>query len=183
MLFRSMLVREHGDAISREEMIGIGVLLLVAGHETTANMIALGTLALLRHPEQAATLREDPAAVAPAVEELMRFLTIVHASVPRVATVDTEVGGRPIAAGEQVVVSLAAADRDRALVEHPDRLDIGRAAAPHVGFGHGVHHCLGAPLARMEMASALPALLRRFPTLAPAVAFEDVVFQIGRAHV
>ncbi|MCD2195620.1 cytochrome P450 [Actinomycetospora endophytica] len=164
-----MLVREHGDDLTRNELIGIASLLLIAGHETTANMLALGTLALLRHPEQAALVRDDPTATAPAVEELMRYLSIVHASVPRVAIADTEVAGTPIAAGEMVLVSLAAADRDRALVEDPDQLDIGRAGAPHVAFGHGVHHCLGAPLARMEMATAFPALLQRFPTLATPV--------------
>ncbi|GAA4825628.1 cytochrome P450 [Actinomycetospora corticicola] len=162
-----MLVREHGDDVTRDELIGIASLLLIAGHETTANMLALGTLALLRHPDQAALLREDPDAVAPAVEELMRFLSIVHAAVPRVAVDDSEVGGERIAGGDMVLVQLAAADRDRALADDPDQLDIGRAAAPHVAFGHGVHHCLGAPLARMEMATAFPALLRRFPTLAP----------------
>jgi cytochrome P450 len=161
-----MLVREHGEDLTRDELIGIASLLLIAGHETTANMLALGTLALLRHPEQAAMVREDAEAVAPAVEELMRYLSIVHASVPRVAVEDTEVAGQAIAAGDMVLVALAAADRDRALVEDPDQLDVGRAAAPHVAFGHGVHHCLGAPLARMEMATAFPALLRRFPTLA-----------------
>ncbi|MCD2185569.1 cytochrome P450 [Actinomycetospora soli] len=174
-----MLVREHRDDVTRDELIGIASLLLIAGHETTANMLALGTLALLRHPDQAALLRDDPEAAAPAVEELMRFLTIVHAAVPRVAITDTEVGGQRIAAGDMVLVQLAAADRDRALAEDPDHLDIGRAAAPHVAFGHGVHHCLGAPLARMEMATAFPALLRRFPTLAPVTDVERADFREG----
>ena len=176
-----MLVREHGDDLTRDELIGIASLLLIAGHETTANMLALGTLALLRHPEQAAMVREDPDAVAPAVEELMRYLSIVHASVPRVAIADTEVAGQAIAAGDMVLVELAAADRDRALVEDPDQLDVGRAAAPHVAFGHGVHHCLGAPLARMEMAIAFPALLRRFPTLATTT--DLVAGRLPRGHV
>jgi cytochrome P450 len=174
-----MLVREHGDDLTRNELIGIANLLLIAGHETTANMLALGTLALLRHPEQAALVREDPTATAPAVEELMRYLSIVHASVPRVAITDTEVAGTPIAAREMVLVSLAAADRDRALVEDPDRLDVGRAAAPHVAFGHGVHHCLGAPLARMEMATAFPALLQRFPGLTTPVDLDSAEFRDG----
>ncbi|GLZ55241.1 cytochrome P450 [Actinomycetospora sp. NBRC 106378] len=163
-----MLVREHGGELSRAELIGVASLLLIAGHETTANMLALGTLALLEHPDQATALREDPTVTAPAVEELMRFLSVVHSGMPRRVTRDTEVGGTPLRAGEFVVVSLPAADRDRALVEDPERLDVGRAAAPHVAFGHGVHHCLGAPLARMEMATAFPALLRRFPSLAVA---------------
>jgi cytochrome P450 len=174
-----MLVREHGEDLTRDELIGIASLLLIAGHETTANMLALGTLALLRRPEQAAMVREDPDAVAPAVEELMRYLSIVHASVPRVAVDDTEVAGQAIAAGDMVLVALAAADRDRALVEDPDQLDVGRAAAPHVAFGHGVHHCLGAPLARMEMAIAFPALLRRFPTLATTTDPEGADFREG----
>jgi cytochrome P450 len=174
-----MLVREHGDDVSRDELIGIASLLLIAGHETTANMLALGTLALLRHPDQGALLRDDPDAVAPAVEELMRFLSIVHAAIPRVAVDDTEVGGERIAAGDMVLVQLAAADRDRALTDDPDQLDIGRAAAPHVAFGHGVHHCLGAPLARMEMATAFPALLRRFPTLAPVTDVARADFREG----
>ncbi|MDL5159960.1 cytochrome P450 [Actinomycetospora termitidis] len=163
-----MLVREHGEELTRAELAGVASLLLIAGHETTANMLALGTLALLEHPEQAAIVRDDPESTAPAVEELMRFLSVVHSGVPRRVTQDTEVAGTPLAAGDFVVVSLPSADRDRALVEDPERLDVGRAASPHVAFGHGVHHCLGAPLARMEMATAFPALLRRFPTLAVA---------------
>ncbi|NMO91057.1 cytochrome P450 [Actinomycetospora sp. TBRC 11914] len=174
-----MLVREHGDDLTRNELIGIASLLLIAGHETTSNMLALGTLALLRHPDQAATVRAGGDAITPAVEELMRYLSIVHAAVPRVAVTDTEVGGEPIAAGDMVLVQLAAADRDRALVEDPDRLDVGRAAAPHVAFGHGVHHCLGAPLARMEMTTAFPALLRRFPTLAATTDVERADFREG----
>lgn len=172
-----MLVREHGEELTRAELAGIASLLLIAGHETTANVLGLGTLALLRDPAQAARVREDPAAVSGAVEELMRFLSVVHTGVPRRATRDTEVGGQPVEKDDLVVVSLPAANRDRALVDDPDRLDVGRAAAPHVAFGHGVHHCLGAPLARMEMAVAFPALLRRFPTLAPAVADGDVEFR------
>src|ERR1700712_3986182 len=135
-----MLVREHGDDLTHDELVGVASLLLIAGHETTANMLAIGTLALLRHPEQAALVRDDPAATAPAVEELMRFLSVVHTGVPRVATTDTEVAGQAVGEGDVLVVSLPAADRDRALVEDP-------------------------------------ALLRRFPTLAPAIPFEDVDFR------
>ena len=163
-----MLVREHGDDLAAAELTGVASLLLIAGHETTANMLSLGTLALLENPEQAAVVRDDPEATAPAVEELMRFLSVVHSGVPRRVTSDTEVGGSPVSAGDLLVVSLPSADRDRALVEDPERLDVARAASHHVAFGHGVHHCLGAPLARTEMATAFPALLRRFPTLAVA---------------
>jgi cytochrome P450 len=174
-----MLVREHGDDLTRAELVGIASLLLIAGHETTANMLALGTLALLRRPEQLAAVRDDPAAVGPAVEELLRFLSIVHSGVLRRATRDTTLGGaggHPVAAGDLLVLSLPAANRDPATTggSGADELDVLRSAAPHVAFGHGVHHCLGAPLARMEMQVAFPALLRRFPTLALAVPSDEV---------
>ena len=172
-----MLIREHGDDLTHAELVGIASLLLIAGHETTANMLGLGTLALLRAPDQLALVRDDPGAVAPAIEELLRFLSVVHSGVPRVARRDTTVGGEPVAAGELLVLSLPSANRDPAVVEHPDDLDVTRAVAPHVAFGHGVHHCLGAPLARAEMAVAFPALFRRFPTLAPGIPFEDIEFR------
>ncbi|MGW0810611.1 cytochrome P450 [Nonomuraea sp. NPDC002799] len=172
-----MLVREHGDDLSTAELAGIASLLLVAGHETTANMLGLGTLALLRHPEQLAMMRDDPAQVEPAVEELLRWLSIVPAGVPRTTTTEVEIAGHTIPAGERVVVALPGANRDPALVDNPDRLDITRGAPGHVAFGHGVHHCLGAPLARMEMRIAFPALLRRFPALALAVPYEAVEFR------
>jgi cytochrome P450 len=172
-----MLVREHGDDLTHDELVGISMLLLVAGHETTANMLGLGTLALLRHPEQAAAVRDDPAAVEPAVEELLRWLSIVPQGILRTTTTDVTLAGHTIPAGELVALSLVAANRDAALVEDPDRLDITRGAMGHVAFGHGVHHCLGAPLARMEMRTAFPALLRRFPELALAVPVEDVPFR------
>jgi cytochrome P450 len=172
-----MLVREHGDELTDDELIGISGLLLVAGHETTANMLGLGTLALLCHPEQLALVRDDPAAVEPAVEELLRWLSIVPSGIPRVTTTEVTLDGQTIPAGELVMAALVAADRDPALVEEPDRLDVTRGAMGHVAFGHGVHHCLGAPLARMEMRTAFPALLRRFPSLALAVPFEEVGFR------
>jgi cytochrome P450 len=172
-----MLVREHGDDLTRPELVGIAGLLLIAGHETTANMLGLGTLALLRAPDQLALVRDDPHAVAPAIEELLRWLSVVHSGIPRTVRHDTTVGGTPVAQGELLVLSLPAANRDPATVDDPDRLDVTRAIAPHVAFGHGVHHCLGAPLARAEMAVAFPALFRRFPGLAPAVPFEEIEFR------
>ncbi|MEQ4725942.1 cytochrome P450 [Nonomuraea sp. B19D2] len=162
-----MLVREHGDDLSTDELIGIASLLLLAGHETTSNMLGLGTLALLRHPDQLAMIRDDPARVEPAVEELLRWLSIVP-SLVRTTTTDVEIAGHTIPAGSIVAPSPLAANRDRALIDDPDTLDITRGAAGHVAFGHGVHHCLGAPLARMEMRIAFPALFRRFPALALA---------------
>jgi cytochrome P450 len=172
-----MLVREHGDELTDDELIGIASLLLLAGHETTSNMLGLGTLALLRHPDQLAAVRDDPDAIGPAVEELLRWLSIVHTAIPRITTTDVEIAGVPIRAGELVFVSLPSGNRDPDFIESPELLDIGRGAPGHLAFGHGVHHCLGAPLARMEMRIAFPALLRRFPALALAEDFADVAFR------
>jgi cytochrome P450 len=171
-----MLVREHGDAVTRDEMVGIAGLLLLAGHETTSNMLGLGTLALLQHPEQLEIVRDDPAAVIPAVEELLRWLSVVNGGSPRMATKDVEIAGRLVREGELVAFNLPTGNRDPAMLDDPERLDVTRKAPTHVGFGHGVHHCLGAPLARLEMRIAFPALLRRFPNLALACEFEDVPF-------
>ncbi len=172
-----MLIREHGDNLTDDELVGIAGLLLLAGHETTSNMLGLGTLALLRHPEQLAAVRDDPAAVGPAVEELLRWLSIVQTAIPRITTTDVEVAGVNIPAGQLVFASLPAGNRDPALVDSPEVLDVRRGALGHLAFGHGVHHCLGASLARMEMRLAFPALLRRFPALALAEDYENVAFR------
>ena len=172
-----MLVREHGDELTDGELIGVAGLLLLAGHETTSNMLGLGTLALLRHPEQLAAVRDNPDAVGPAVEELLRWLSIVQSAIPRITTTDVQIAGTPISAGQLVFVSLPAGNRDPDFIDSPEVLDIRRGAPGHLAFGHGVHHCLGAPLARMEMRIAFPALLRRFPNLALAENFEDVQFR------
>lgn len=176
-----MLVREHGaesaGGLSTDELIGVAGLLLIAGHETTSNMLGLGTLALLRHPDQLARVRDDPAAVGPAVEELLRFLGIVHSGIPRTTTQEVELSGVTIPADSLVILALAAANRDPRFLAGGDRLDVTRDAGHHVAFGHGVHHCLGAPLARMEMRIAFPALLRRFPDLALAVPDDEVAFR------
>ncbi|WP_369386653.1 cytochrome P450 [Streptomyces sp. CG1] len=156
-------------ALSDEELAGIGRLLLVAGHETTANMLALGTYALLCHPGQLKVLREDPASVDRAIEELLRYLTIVQFGPVRVAREDVEIAGRTIRAGETVVASLSAANRDPEHFPRPADLDLARELNQHVAFGHGIHQCLGQQLARTEMRVAFPALFRRFPTLRLAV--------------
>ncbi|MGW6497761.1 cytochrome P450 [Nonomuraea angiospora] len=176
-----MLVREHGDDLSTDELIGIARLLLIAGHETTSNMLGLGTLALLRHPDQLAMIREDPAEVEPAIEELLRWLSIVQSTPPRTTTTDVEIAGHAIPAGSLVICSIPAANRDPALIDDPETLDITRGAAGHVAFGHGVHHCLGAPLARMEMRIAFPALLSRFPGLALTGTDEQADFRVFSA--
>ncbi len=172
-----MLIREHGTDLTNDELIGIANLLLLAGHETTSNMLALGTLALLRHPEQLAAVRDEPAAVAPAIEELLRYLSIVQTSIPRITTVDVELAGVSIPAGRLVFASLPCGNRDPQFIDSPEVFDITRGAPGHLAFGHGVHHCLGAPLARMEMAIAFPSLLRRFPTLDLAEDFAEVQFR------
>ena len=172
-----MLVREHGEELTDDELVGIASLLLLAGHETTSNMLGLGTLALLRHPDQLAAVRDDPDAVGPAVEELLRWLSIVHTAIPRITTTDVDIAGVRIPAGELVFVSLPSGNRDPDFIGSPEVLDIRRGAPGHLAFGHGVHHCLGAPLARMEMRIAFPKLLQRFPSLALAQEFADVPFR------
>ncbi|MGI5481698.1 cytochrome P450 [Streptomyces lavendofoliae] len=155
------------------ELAGVGSFLLAAGLDTTANMIGLGTLALLRHPDQAAALRAEPESADRAVEELLRYLTIAHTGA-RVALEDVELDGQVIRAGETVTLSLEAANRDPARFPDPDTLDLRRKATGHLAFGHGIHQCLGQQLARVELRVALPALFTRFPTLRSAVPPEEV---------
>ncbi|MFC4588673.1 cytochrome P450 [Sphaerisporangium corydalis] len=171
-----MLVREHGDQISDAELIGVSDLLLIAGHETTSNMLGLGTLLLLLNPDQLAQVR-DGDQVDQAVEELLRYLSIVHTVVPRTAKVDVELSGQKIKAGETLMLSIPSANRDPAFGEDLDQFDPARELAAHLAFGHGIHHCLGAPLARMEMRIAFPALLKRFPSLRLAVPVEEIPFR------
>lgn len=156
-----------------EELVGIAFLLLLAGHETTANMLALGTFALLEHPDQLAALRADAELMPGAVEELMRYLSVADIFY-RYATEDIELCGETIPAGSTVVVSLLAANRDPQRFDDPDALDVRRTARGHVSFGHGVHQCLGQQLARIEMRAGFAGLLRRFPTLALAVPADEV---------
>ncbi|MEE1755245.1 cytochrome P450 [Streptomyces sp. SP18CS02] len=150
--------------LTDEELVGVGGFLLAAGLDTTANMIAHGTFALLSNPAQAEALRTDPDLAPQAVEELMRYLTIAHTSV-KAALEDVELDGQLIRAGESVTLSLEAANRDAERFPDPDVLDLHRKATGHLGFGHGMHQCLGQQLARVELTVALPALLGRFPTL------------------
>ncbi|WP_433578598.1 cytochrome P450 [Nocardia brasiliensis] len=159
--------------LDEDELTGVAVLLLIGGFDTTANMLALGTFALLRHPEQLFALRADPGLADRAVEELMRYLTLAH-TLTRSALQDVEVEGQLIKAGETVALSAHAANRDPARFPDPDTLDLRRNATGHLGFGHGVHQCLGQQLARVELRTALPALLSRFPTLRLAVPADEV---------
>ncbi|GHF79619.1 hypothetical protein FHX82_005790 [Amycolatopsis bartoniae] len=161
------------DDLSIEELTGIAFLLLLAGHETTANMLSLGTFALLEHPEQLTELRADPELLPGAVEELLRYLSVADIFF-RYATEDLELGGETIAKGSTVVVSLLAANRDPERFENPDTLDFRRKTRGLLSFGHGVHQCLGQQLARIEMRAGFAGLLRRFPTLELAVPASEV---------
>jgi cytochrome P450 len=163
----------RNDELSIPELVGIAFLLLLAGHETTANMLALGTFALLENPEQLAELRADPELMPGAVEELMRYLSVVD-TLYRYATEDIELGGETIPEGSTVVVSLLAANHDPRRFDNPDALDIHREARGQTAFGHGVHQCLGQQLARIEMRAGFAGLLRRFPTLELAVPADQV---------
>jgi cytochrome P450 len=155
------------------------VIMMQAGHETTANMIALGTVALLEHPEVFERLGQtgDPAVIANVVEELMRYLSIVHSQVDRVATEDLVIGGQLIRAGEFVLMSLLAGNWDAAFVDHPESFDPDRNLRGHLGFGYGVHQCIGANLARVEMQVAFATLARRLPGLRLAVPPEQLRFK------
>lgn len=167
-------------AVSLEDLLATLELLLVGGHETTNNMIALGIAVLLEHPEALAEIREsdDHQLVANAVEELLRYLSIFHMGRGRAALHDTDLNGHPIQSGEGVIAALDVANRDPDVFSDPDRFDIHRQnARRHVAFGFGVHQCLGQTLARVELQVALRILARRIPTLALAVPFEDLPFK------
>ncbi|MFI8261913.1 MULTISPECIES: cytochrome P450 family protein [unclassified Streptomyces] len=182
----SALIRtrdEDGDALSPDELIGMAFLLLVAGHETTANLISNGTRALLAHPDQLAALRADHDGLLDgAVEEMLRYDGPVQNTTYRYAREDMELGGTAIPAGATVLVSLAGADRDPGRYEAPDTFDIRRAPQGHLAFGHGLHFCIGAPLARMEGRIALRGLLERFPDLAEDPA-EEAPAYIGSSLI
>jgi cytochrome P450 len=179
LLSRLVVERLRTGEMSRIQIADMGVLLLVAGHETTANMIALGTLTMLQHPDQLAELRasDDPKVVVSAVEELLRYLNIVDSGRRRVAVEDVEVGGRLIRAGEGVIVATEAGNRDANAFPDPDVLDIHRSARHHVAFGYGVHQCLGQPLARVELQVVYGTLYRRMPTLRTAVDLAEIRFK------
>ncbi|MFD0358901.1 cytochrome P450 [Streptomyces sp. NPDC127110] len=158
-------VDEGGDRLSPAELVGMCVLLLIAGHETTVNMIGNGMRALFAHPGQLADLRADLGLLDGAIEEMLRYDGPVETCTERLALEDVEMGGTVIPKGSAVLIAMADADRDPARFEDPDRFDIRRDARGHIAFGHGLHYCLGAPLARMEGRIALRSLLERFPDL------------------
>ncbi|PJJ06322.1 cytochrome P450 [Streptomyces sp. 2333.5] len=164
LLSALVTVHDDGDVLTENELLATCTLLLIAGHETTVNLIGNGTLALLRHPDQLARLRSDPALTENAVEELLRYDSPVQLTV-RFALQDAEVAGVPVPAGSTLLLLIGAANRDPAAYEQPERLDIGRTPLRHLAFGQGIHFCLGAPLARLETQIALRILLARAPQL------------------
>jgi cytochrome P450 len=168
--------REEGG-VDREALVGMAFLLLLAGHETTANMISLSTLVLLQNPEKLAAIRQDPGKTLAAVEELLRYFTIAEFAIGRVATQDVEIGGVLIRAGEGVLGLANTANRDPEVFENADELDLGRGARNHLAFGFGPHQCLGQNLARLELQIVIDTLFRRIPGLRPAVPVEELSFK------
>jgi cytochrome P450 len=172
--------RDEEDRLTEDELVRMGVGLLIAGHETTASQIPNFVYVLLTHPDECARLRAEPALIPRAVEELLRYIPLgASAGFPRYATEDVELGGVLVRAGEPVLAVMASANRDGEVFDDPDALDLAREENPHVGFGHGVHHCLGAPLARMELQVALDALVRRLPGLRFAVPEDELPWKSG----
>jgi len=176
----SLLARRVKDGqLSRRDAVAFGRTILVGGFDTSANMIALGTVALLQHPHQLARLREtdDPKLIASAVEELLRYINVSHGGRQRVATEDIEIGEQTIRAGDGVILTTEAANRDPAAFPDPDRLDIGRGARHHVAFAYGIHQCLGQPLARVELQVVYGTLYRRIPNLQLAAPLDQIPFK------
>jgi cytochrome P450 len=175
-----VIARDEEDRLSEDELVNFGVTLLVAGHETTANQLGNFMYTLFTNPDRLAELRADLELVPAAVEELLRITPLGgSAGFPRIATEDVELSGVKIAAGD-AVFSGQAGNRDPAVFDLPAEIDFHRESNPHIAFGHGVHHCVGAPLARMELQVAISTLLRRFPKLELAVPVEEVEFKKGR---
>jgi cytochrome P450 len=166
----SELIRTHdedGDRLSGPELLYTAHILLVGGYETTAGLLANSVLTLHRHPEALVLLRERPELIPTAVEEILRYVPISAGSLDRVATEDVELSGVRVPAGTVLVPLQYSANRDEALTPDPDRFDITRPPGPHMTFGHGIHYCLGAQLARLELRTAYGTLVRRLPTLRP----------------
>jgi cytochrome P450 len=170
-------VRDYGDEFDDQEIITMATVLTVAGYETTASTLALSVLVLMGLPEQLAAIRDDQGCVDRAVEELLRYLSVINYGALRVASADVAIGDQKIGKGEVVIAHLPSANRDEELVDRPDVLDIHRRPAAHVAFGHGSRQCVGQQLARLELRCALPMLLRRFPRLRAAKPVGDLEFR------
>ncbi|NUO61801.1 MAG: cytochrome P450 [Hamadaea sp.] len=172
-----MIIREHGDEVTDDELAGLADGVLTGGFETTASMLALGALVLLQDPQAVQLVRTTDEAAAPFVEEVLRHLAVVQVAFPRFARDDLTIAGTPISRGDVVIVSLSGANRDPVLgpdLEHPDPT---RTPTSHLAFGHGLHRCIGAELAKMELRTAYPALVRRFPGMRLAVDAADLRFR------
>ncbi len=176
LLSALITARDEGDRLSENELVSMAFLLLVAGHETTVNLIGNGMLALLLNPGQLARLRDDPSLLSRAVEELLRYVNPVSNATLRFACEPVEIGGARIGRGEVVLISLSGANRDPSRYAAPDRLDFGRDTPGHLAFGHGIHYCLGAPLARLEAGIAFGGLLAR---LEAGIAFGGLLARFG----
>jgi cytochrome P450 len=173
--------RDDADRLSEAELTVMCCTLLIGGHETTANQINLSLLLLLDHPGQVATLRADPGLIPGAVEELLRCVRLGSLPPARVTREDVQIGGVVIPAGEQVIPLFGTANRDPLVFADPDRFDVTRDAASHLSFGAGVHHCLGAQLARVELQEAFRGLIGRLPGLRLAMPASDLEFKPGMA--
>jgi cytochrome P450 len=169
--------RESGEPLTVPEMVEIGSMLLVAGHETTANTIALSTAALLRHPAELDKLRSDESLAAPAVEEMLRYLTVVQFGLLRQATQDIEIGGVTVKSGEWLVAALNSGNFDERVYADASSIDLQRKAKTHLSFGFGIHQCIGQQLARVELQEVYARLFKRIPSLQLAVPFDSVSFK------
>ena len=172
------LITDHGDELTDRELAGLADGILTGGHETTAASLSLGALALMQSPDYYRDLADaDEQTVHLAVEELLRYLTVVQVAFPRFSRTAVQIGDVEIPAGQMVLVSLSGADRDPALGEGLDRFEPTRPATSHLGFGYGIHRCVGAELARIELRIAFPALARRFPALRPVLPMSELAFR------
>lgn len=179
LLSRLVVRYREAGMLDHDQLTSLVRLLLIAGHETSANMISLGTLTLLHHPEQLAELKRDPGLALNASDELLRYLAVADLATSRIATTDIEIGGVTIRAGEGIVALSLAANRDASAFAHPDELDVHRDASQHVAFGYGLHHCIGADLTRLELEVVFGTLFRRIPGLRLAKPMDQLPYKDG----
>lgn len=186
VLSELIAVRDAGDMLSEQELITFGFTLIGAGFDTTASQLANSVLTLIAsHRDQWRWLAEEPSRIPVAVDELLRYVNLFATDTtgfPRIAAADLEIGGVPIAKGDAVILSLTSANRDETVFDSADELDLARNPNPHISFGHGIHHCLGMHLAKMEMELALEGLVRRFPGLRLAIPEEELPWHVGEIN-